>query len=282
LPLVKVLSTLFSPAQRSLLTIAGHDPSSGAGISADLQTFASHGFFGTSVLTAQTVQSTQGVAEVQAADPAFLRRALDHLTADLPPAGIKIGMLGTEQIAAAVAAFLSSWKQGNAARQDLPVVFDPVLRSTSGATLLVTEALEVLHRQLIPAVSWITPNWPELSVLTGQAVLTLSQAERATHALAKRHPHLQIVATGGDDAVPTDILRLVNGEIHRFAGVHIDSTSTHGTGCAFSSALLSLLVLQKNPTDAVRGAKDFVAEAIRSAPGIGHGQGPLHLLWPLG
>ena len=269
---------------RTLLTIAGHDPSSGAGVTADLQTFAVHRLFGTSVITALTVQSTLGVAEIQPTDPAFLRRALDHLVADLPPAGIKIGMLGSAEIAASVAAFLATLHQpeGNQPIGNPPIVptivLDPILRASSGASLLPPEALETLHRELLPAVTWITPNWSELSALTSQPIQTLAEAEAATHTLAQRHPHLHIVATAGDHDQPTDILRLPSGDIHRYIGEHLNSTSTHGTGCAFSAALLSLLVLGNTPVEAVRGTKHFVTEAIRHAPPLGHGKGPLNLL----
>jgi len=271
---------------RTLLTIAGHDPSSGAGITADLQTFAAHRLFGTSAITALTAQSTLGVAEIQPADPAFLRRALDHLAADLPPAGIKIGMLGSSEIVASVAGFLASIHPaegkstaGNQPPSAIPIVLDPVLRASSGATLLPPDALESLHHQLLPHVTWTTPNWSELSALTAQPVETLAQAESATNALAARHPHLHIVATAGHHAQPTDLLRLPSGDFHRFAGEHIESTSTHGTGCAFSSALLCLLVLRDTPIEAVRGAKHFVTEAIRHAPNLGQGKGPLNLFW---
>jgi hydroxymethylpyrimidine/phosphomethylpyrimidine kinase len=287
-PISSNLPTPTPIPERSLLTIAGHDPSSGAGITADLQTFAAHRFFGTSVLTALTVQSTVGVQEVQAADPAFLRRALDYLAADLPPSGIKIGMLGSSEIASSVAGFLASFHppEGNSPTGNqypvlsplaLPIVLDPILRATSGARLLPPDALVLLHHQLLPLVTWITPNWSELSALTDQPVTTLGEAETAAGKLAARHPHLHIVATAGDNLQPTDLLRLPSGEIHRFAGEHINSTSTHGTGCAFSSALLCHLVLRDNPVEAVRGAKHFVTEAIRHAPTLGHGRGPLNL-----
>ncbi|MGC9197400.1 MAG: bifunctional hydroxymethylpyrimidine kinase/phosphomethylpyrimidine kinase [Acidobacteriaceae bacterium] len=292
------MSDFSSPAttaQRTLLTIAGHDPSSGAGITADLKTFSAHRFFGTSVLTALTVQSTLGVEEVRPVDAAFLRHALDHLAADLPPAGIKIGMLGSVAAVTAVGEFLAArlaaihvpaaarvaGHEPNVRQPVPPIVLDPILRSTSGADLLPADAIELLHQTLLPLVTWITPNWRELTALTTLPVETLAEAEAASRALARRHPHLHIVATAGDHSQPTDLLLLPSGDLHRYAGEHIESNATHGTGCAFSSSLLCHLILRDTPVEAVRGAKHFVAEAIRHAPNLGHGNGPLHLFWQL-
>jgi hydroxymethylpyrimidine/phosphomethylpyrimidine kinase len=275
-----------------LLTIAGHDPSSGAGITADLQVFSAFRHFGISAITALTVQSTLGVAEIETVDPRLLAHTLTHLTNDLPPAGVKVGMLGSVAIAETVAEFLHRFaptpqKQGIEAgsgsshTSGIPIVLDPILRASSGATLLPSDALEVLHKRLIPLVTWITPNWSELAALTNLPVGTLAQAEDAIQILAARHPHLTIVATGGDQSQPTDLLRLPSGELHPIPGEHIATTATHGTGCAFSSALLARLVLGDPPLQAVRAAKMYVTEALRRAPGIGHGKGPMNLLWLL-
>ena len=261
------------------LTIAGHDPSSGAGVTADLQTFAAHRVFGVSAITALTVQSTLGVSAVEAVSPRFLRQTLDALEADLPAQGIKLGMLGSAAVAAEVAAFL-------AGKPGIPIVLDPVLRSSSGAALLEPDGLKTILDQLLPVVAWMTPNWMELAVLTGLPVASLGQAEAAMHHLGRSYPHLTIVATGGDQARPIDQLRLPggeghNGEVYLFAAERVETRATHGTGCAFSSALLCRLLHGDDPITAVRGAKEYVTEALRRAPGIGHGHGPLDLLWPL-
>lgn len=265
------------PPTLVVLTIAGHDPSSGAGITADLQVFAAHGLFGTSVVTALTAQSTLGVASVLPVSQDFFLEALEHLHSDLAPAGVKIGMLGTSEIVSEVTRYLRRM----AAKPQIPIVFDPVLRSSSGTDLLDAEGLETLQSSLLPFVQWVTPNWPELALLTGTTVSSVAEAEASAHLLGERYPHLYLVVTGGDQTIPVDILRLPNGEIHRFTGEHIRTTSTHGTGCAFSTALLARIILGDTPHFAVQNAKKYVAEALRSAPGLGHGPGPLNLLWPL-
>jgi hydroxymethylpyrimidine/phosphomethylpyrimidine kinase len=271
-----------SAVPRIALSIAGFDPSSGAGVTADLKTFASHGIFGTAAITNLTVQSTIGVEGFEPVSGPFLARTLEYLCADLPPTGIKIGMLGTPDVASAVARFLQARHNRSEAEPALPVVLDPALKSSSGRELYPTYGLETLHQRLLPQINWITPNWSELGVLAGTAVHSLAQAETAAAALARRHPHLHIVVTGGDAEPPTDLLRLPGGELHRFPGKRIKTNSTHGTGCAFSSALLCRLLLGDTPVAAIRAAKSFVTEAMLHAPGIGHGHGPLDLLWPLG
>jgi hydroxymethylpyrimidine/phosphomethylpyrimidine kinase len=271
-----------SAAARIALSVAGFDPSSGAGVTADLKTSAAHGIFGIAAITNLTVQSTVGVEGFEPVSGPFLARTLEYLCADLPPAGIKIGMLGTPDVASAVARFLQSRHNGSEPKPPMPIVLDPALKSSSGRELYPAYGLETLHQRLLPQINWITPNWPELAVLAGTPVTSLAQAEAAAAHLARRHPHLHIVVTGGDAEPPTDLLRMPSGELHRFPGKRIKTRSTHGTGCAFSSALLCRLLLGDTPVAAIRAAKSFVAEAMRLAPGIGHGPGPLDLLWPLG
>jgi len=270
---------------RVALSVAGFDPSSGAGVTADLKTFAAHGIFGTSAITNLTVQSTLGVEGFEPVSGPFLTRTLEYLCSDLPPAGIKIGMLGTPDVASAVARFLQARHNGGNGGEPkpfLPIVLDPALKSSSGRELYPAYGMETLHQRLLPQINWITPNWSELGILAQAPVTSLAQAEAAAALLARRHPHLHIVVTGGDAEPPTDLLRLPGGELHRFPGKRIKTRSTHGTGCAFSSALLCRLMLGDTPVAAIRTAKIFVTEAMRHAPGIGHGHGPLDLLWTLG
>ena len=263
------------------LAIAGFDPSNGAGITADLQVFAAHGLFGTSAITALTVQSTQSVAAIQPLPASTLRRTLNHLTADMPPAGIKIGMLGTLEIVKEVVDFLQELDEDNADKPLIPFILDPVLQSSSGTWLIDAEGLEYLRDCLLDRVSWITPNWKELAILSGAAVEDRSSAQSALKLLGERHPHLNILVTGGDQTAPTDLLRTPTGEIHVFSGNRVETTSTHGTGCAFSSALLSRFILGDPAQAAVTAAKVYVEGALRHAPGLGSGRGPMDLLWPL-
>lgn len=255
-----------------MLTVAGFDPSSGAGISADLQVFAAHGLFGTACITALTVQSTRGVRAVHSVTES-LAASLAELVEDMPPAGVKIGMLADRRGVLAAADFVRLLPTG------VPVVLDPVLRASSGAELLNADAMDALRSHLLPKVLWITPNHAELMALAGKQAS--SPVDAAMLDLQRDYPRLHIVATGGEDDPPVDRLLVPDGKIEVFAGEHVTTRSTHGTGCAFSSALLSRLVLGDAPGAAVVSAKRYVEEALRLAPGLGNGRGPLHLLWPL-
>lgn len=269
---------VFPSKMRTALTIAGFDPSSGAGVTADLMVFAAHGLFGTSCITSLTVQSTVGVQAAHPIRPETVRATLDCLHGDLPAAGIKVGMLATEGTVAAVADFLAQIK-GRGER--VPVVLDPVLRSSSGRELLEEDGVRTLRERLLPLVDWVTPNIDELGILTGRQVKERGDLPRAARELQQEFSGLSVFATGGHMEPPDDFLLTAEGEAWWLPGVRVDSTSTHGTGCALSSALLSGLVLGKRAYEAAVGAKIYVTEAIRTAPGLGHGHGPLNHLWPL-
>jgi len=259
---------------KTALTIAGFDPSSGAGITADLMVFAAHGLFGISCITALTVQSTLGVAAVHPISAEMVRVTLNHLQPDLPPAGIKIGMLANAAIVDAVAEFLEK-------HPEIPVVLDPVLRSSSGRELLSPEGVRVMRTRLLPLVDWITPNLDELGILTGQPVSNCKEIALAARTLQQSNPKLTVLATAGHLDPPDDLLLASDGDEHWLPGEHIATTSTHGTGCALSSAVLSRLIGNDTPLAAAQNAKRYVAEALRTAIPIGNGRGPVHHLWPL-
>ncbi|HEU4982218.1 MAG TPA: bifunctional hydroxymethylpyrimidine kinase/phosphomethylpyrimidine kinase [Acidobacteriaceae bacterium] len=255
-----------------VLTIAGFDPSSGAGVTADLKVFAAHRIYGASAITALTVQSTLGVRRAEPVSPELLRETLDYLSADLSFAGVKIGMLGTGEVAGVVAEFLE--KSGISAGR---VVLDPVLRSSSGRELLSEDGVRRLKSHLLPRVGWVTPNSEELAVLASVPVSSREAILAAAARLAERYPGLNVVVTGGHLDAPDDFLRTAGGETRWFAGERIETRATHGTGCAFSSALLARLVLGESPAEAVAAAKAYVAGAMRAALPIGKGRGPVVL-----
>jgi hydroxymethylpyrimidine/phosphomethylpyrimidine kinase len=263
---------------QTVLTIAGFDPSSGAGVTADLMVFAAHGLFGTSCITSLTVQSTVGVRSATPVAAETVRATLDCLESDLPPVGIKIGMLATAANGAVVAEFLEALR-GEGRR--VPVVLDPVLRSSSGRELLDADGVAVLRERLLPLVDWVTPNLEELGVLTGRPVRQREDMVEAVRTLRGMGSELNVLATGGHLDSPDDLMLTAGGEVSWLPGEHIVSRSTHGTGCAFSSALLSRLVLGDAVNDAALMAKQYVAEAIRTAVPMGKGLGPVNPLWPL-
>jgi hydroxymethylpyrimidine/phosphomethylpyrimidine kinase len=266
------------------LTIAGLDPSCGAGITADLKTFAAHGIYGICCVTALTVQSTEGVKRVVPLDGDLVTETLDCLAADTPPAGIKIGMLATASVANAVADFLE--------RISIPksnIVLDPVIASSSGAALLDAAGLAVLWERLSGLVGWITPNIDELALLLGKSHTDASEVPSYAMRLRERgalagNEELRLVVTGGHLEPPNDYFLdcLSSGPGATgewFAGERIDTRATHGTGCAFSSALLCEWISGANKSqarEAVIAAKAYVAGAMRHASSIGQGKGPIN------
>ncbi|WP_047487339.1 bifunctional hydroxymethylpyrimidine kinase/phosphomethylpyrimidine kinase [Terriglobus sp. TAA 43] len=260
--------------QKTALTIAGFDPSSGAGITADLQVFAAHGVFGTSAISALTVQSTLGVRKVQPVDALLLRETLETLHEDLPPHGIKIGMLGGTEQVAEVVRYLS----GCEGKRPV-VVLDPVIRSSSGAPLLDGDGLRQLRAELLPLVDVVTPNVGELALLTDLPCVDDASIQAAGEQLALRFG-CAVVVTGGDRAKPDDLV-FADDVWTSLSGERIETRATHGTGCAFSSSMLCHLLQGLPAVDAARQAKAFVTEAMRSATPRGGGRGPMNLLWPI-
>jgi hydroxymethylpyrimidine/phosphomethylpyrimidine kinase len=260
------------------LSIAGFDPGSGAGITADLKTFSAHRIYGVACISALTVQSTQGVRAVEPLAPALVRQTLDCLAEDLALSGIKIGMLGTAGIVSEVGSFLVGQSTMVARSR---IVLDPVLSSTSGAPLLDANGIRHLREQLLHRIGWITPNIQELAILVGEAPGGRDWMPKAAARLSDiaGNDDLNVVVTGGDLTRPDDFLRTASGQEHWIPGERIATTSTHGTGCAFSSALLCGLILGASEREAVVDAKNYVAEALRSAYPVGKGKGPMNHLY---
>lgn len=266
------------------LTIAGFDPGSGAGITADLKTFSAHGVYGVACISALTVQSTLGVRAVEPLSANLVRRTLDCLVADVSLSGVKIGMLGSSEVAGEVASFLTA-QSSKIARER--IVLDPVLKSTSGTPLIDENGVQVVRDELLHCVGWITPNIHELAILAGgypdcfgREQVPAAAARLREIAVRRGNGELNVVVTGGDLSQPDDFLLTASGEQSWLPGEKIATNSTHGTGCAFSSALLCELMTGLGPREAVAAAKAYVTEALRSAYPIGKGKGPMNHLFP--
>lgn len=267
-----------------ILSIAGHDPSSGAGITADAKTAAAFDCYALTCVTTLTVQSTQGVFDVQRVEAELVGQVIGRLSDDMPIAAVRIGMLGSGEVASVVADFLRSARISN-------VVLDPVLRSSSGANLIDSEGLEAVRSQLLPLCDVITPNVEEAAQLAGEDAGALSQSWEGTlphlrDIAAKLHDlgSRRVVITGGDFPEPNDYLSISeSGSVSEqtFPGTRLVSTATHGTGCAFATALACGLAKGSTLPEAIVAAKNFVRQAILSAYPIGKGTGPMNHLFRL-
>jgi hydroxymethylpyrimidine/phosphomethylpyrimidine kinase len=251
-----------------LLTIAGSDSGGGAGIQADLKTFAAHGGYGMSVLTAVTAQNTLGVSAVHVLPVELVRAQLDAVLADLGVDAIKIGMLASAAIVAVVAEVLSSLG-------GVPIVLDPVMVAKGGASLLADDAVEALRERLLPLATLVTPNLPEAERLSGVRIASEADRLAAAEILARAGGAVLLKGGHGDGEEVVDVL-WIDGEVHRFAHVRQHTRATHGTGCTLSSAVAARLARREPLPRAVGGALDYVQAAIATAPGLGGGYGPLN------
>ncbi len=254
------------------LTVAGSDSGGGAGIQADLKTFAALGVYGASVVTALTAQNTRGVQGVMAVPPEFVARQMESVFSDLEVRAVKIGMLANGDVIAAVAEEL----RRHAAAQ---VVLDPVMVATSGDRLIAEDAVARLREDLLPLADVLTPNLPEAAALLGERVAE-DEAEMAAQArrLLALGPRA-ILLKGGHADGPESVDLLVDREgVHRLAAERVATRNTHGTGCTLSSALAAFMARGLSLHDAADGAKAYLTVALRAADevGVGHGHGPVH------
>jgi hydroxymethylpyrimidine/phosphomethylpyrimidine kinase len=257
-----------------VLTIAGFDPSSGAGVTADIKTIAAHGCYGVACITALTVQSTSGVRRVETVDSGLLTETLVELASDVETAAVHVGMLGSGKVARVVADFLAGHKLPN-------VVLDPILKSSSGTDLLDTDGAVEIAERLIPLAAVVTPNIDEASALTG---LPVADPEQMRSAARKLHEMgaAAVVITGGHLEKAIDLLSFTGScgiEQELFKSARLRSNSTHGTGCAFATAIACHLAMGRGLPEAVLLAKAYVAAAISNAHPLGRGIGPIYHLY---
>ncbi len=249
------------------LTIAGSDPSGGAGIQADLKTFHQFGVYGMSVLTLVTVQNTQRVSAVLPLDPALVASQLEAVLEDIPPAAAKTGALGTAGIIKEIA--------DRAVDFGFPLVVDPVMISKHGAPLIAADARSALLDSLFPRAFLVTPNIQEAEALAEMPVTDVREMESAARRIADLGPAAVLVKGGhlADKAV--DVLYW-RGTVRHFVADKITTVATHGTGCTYSAAITAALAKGRSLPDAVEIAKRFITVAIQTNPGIGKGFGPVN------
>ncbi len=249
------------------LTIAGSDPSGGAGIQADLKTFHQFGVYGEAVVTLLTVQNTMRVSRVECMSAELVVEQIRAAIEDIRPLAAKTGALGGQTIVKAVAALASEF--------DFPLVVDPVMISKHGAPLMADEARALVRDRLLPRARLITPNLAEAEALTGTAIRDLNGMRRAAQTLILMGARAALVKGGHLEGAAVDVL--YDGDsFHEFPAERIDTRHTHGTGCTYSAAITAELALGLPLVEAVERAKAYVTEAIRTAPGLGGGSGPVN------
>ncbi len=267
-----VVNPTFPRMIPNVLSIAGVDPSGGAGLLADLKAFSALGAYGTGVVAALTAQNTQGVTGVHPIPVDFIAQQLDTLFADVRIDAVKLGMLSTAEVAATVAAAL----RRHGVRR---LVIDPVMVSKSGHHLLSSDAVATLKRDLFPLAEIITPNLPEAEVLLNCApILTVADMRVAVRALHQLGPRI-VMLKGGHLEGPESIDVIDDGTTQvELRATRIPTKNTHGTGCTLSAAITALLPQHADPIDAIRAAKDYLTAAIAASGqlSVGSGHGPVH------
>lgn len=258
---------------KHVLTIAGSDTCGGAGIQADLKTFSAQGTYGMSVITAVTVQNTQGVFGCQDISPAIIQGQIDAIFTDIEVSAVKIGMVSQIETIHAIADKLEEYQPKN-------IVLDPVMISKSGFPLMQEEAMDALITRLVPLAHVITPNLPEAEVITGMTITNLEEMEAAAKVIYKMGAKNVLMKGGHLEDSATDLL--YNGEsILLLEGDRIQTKNTHGTGCTLSSCIAANLAKGKSIAEAVRISKDYITTAILHSLEIGKGVGPTNHFYEL-
>ncbi|HYT76599.1 MAG TPA: bifunctional hydroxymethylpyrimidine kinase/phosphomethylpyrimidine kinase [Vicinamibacterales bacterium] len=258
---------------RIALTIAGSDSSGGAGIQADLKTFAACGVYGTSAVTAVTAQNSLGITAWEAVPTELVIAQIEAVATDFPPDAVKTGMLATAAIVEATGAAIASL--------GLPkLVVDPVMIATGGTRLLEEDAVAAMVAELFPQAEVVTPNIPEAALLAGCPVANVEDMRTAARRILALGPRV-VVVKGGHLSPGPDVIDVVCMRDRAFdlRAARIDTPHTHGTGCTFASAIAARLALGDAVEDAIRSARTYLEGALRSAPGLGRGRGPLNHFW---
>jgi hydroxymethylpyrimidine/phosphomethylpyrimidine kinase len=257
---------------RTALTIAGSDSGGGAGIQADLKTFAALGVFGTSAITAITAQNTRGVVASQALPADLVIAQIEAVAGDIGADAVKVGMLATAAIVEAVAAAIEAF--------ELPhVVVDPVMIAKGGDRLLEPDAVSAMRTELLPRAQIVTPNVPEAEVLAEMPVRTLADMRQAGRRILRLGPRVVLIKGGHLDGPDSIDVACTTSETFDIRRPRLDTRHTHGTGCTLASAIAANLALGLADRDAIEGARDYLDGAIRHAPGLGGGHGPLNHFW---
>jgi hydroxymethylpyrimidine/phosphomethylpyrimidine kinase len=252
------------------LTIAGSDPSGGAGIQADLKTFHQFGVYGEAVVTLVTVQNSVRVSRVEVMPVSLVLEQIDAVLEDIPPAAAKTGALGSAEMVRAVARAAAAFR--------FPLVVDPVMVSKHGLPLLPETAAAAIREELLPRATIVTPNLPEAEALTGMIIRSLDDMRRVAERICGMGARAVLIKGGHLDSGATDVLDILyNGaEWREFPAPRLATRHTHGTGCTYSAAITAGLASGLNLAGAIERAKRFIHEAIRSNPGLGHGCGPVN------
>ncbi len=256
---------------KTALTIAGSDCSGGAGIQADIKTMTACGVYAMSAITALTAQNTTGVSGILEVAPEFLAKQLDCVFTDIFPDAVKIGMISTAGIAAAIADRLGFYKARN-------IVADPVMVATSGARLISEDAVTALKENLFGIAVLLTPNIPEAETLSGIAIETPDDMIRAARKISGEFG-CAVLCKGGHNRNDANDLLFTGGTYEWFRGERVDNPNTHGTGCTLSSAIASYLAKGADLRSAVRHAKAYITGALKAQLDLGKGSGPMNHMW---
>ena len=259
---------------KTALTIAGSDCSGGAGIQADLKTMTMNGVYAMSAITALTAQNTTGVSAIQESTPEFLKQQIDAIFEDIRPDAVKIGMVASSELIRVIADRLRFYQAEN-------VVVDPVMVATSGSSLMKTDAVQTLTKELLPLAALVTPNIPEAQVLSGMEILSVQDMEAAAKKIGDTY-RCSVLLKGGHCVNDANDLLYAKGETTWFNGKRIDNPNTHGTGCTLSSAIAANLAKGFSLHDSVRRAKDYISGALAAMLDLGKGSGPMNHAFDLG